>query len=126
MPDFDGDEMDDCGSNWSWRPSPYGDMRYTPVLTVKFESLTASQPGGAPICPITLEPIKVGGLTHFGNLYEYRAISDWLAGHDTDPITGEKLPTRYVTKLDMQDMTAERLETLRGAMRMLSNASPAK
>jgi hypothetical protein len=50
------------------------------------------------ICPITLEPIAVYGITCVGSLYEYDAISDWLQDHDTDPVTNLLLPTCFVVK----------------------------
>ncbi len=50
-------------------------------------------------CVISLEPIELGGMTCFGNVYDYRAIKRWLADHATDPATNELLPTRFIVKI---------------------------
>ncbi len=53
------------------------------------------------VCPITLEEIKEGGMTCFGNIYEYTEILKWVATHDTDPLTNQYLPNKFIRKVDI-------------------------
>ena len=53
-----------------------------------------------PLCPITCEPIFCPGLTQFGSLYEFSAITKWLEYNCTDPVKGLTLPSRFVWKID--------------------------
>ncbi len=49
------------------------------------------------VCPITLEPVSGGSdvaITAVGQAYSPAAIRQWLdMGHDTDPVTGARLPS---------------------------------
>jgi hypothetical protein len=53
-----------------------------------------------PECSITLEPIKVYGITCVGQLYEYEAIVEWLKENDCDPLTNVFVPTRNVIRFE--------------------------
>jgi uncharacterized protein YjbI with pentapeptide repeats len=59
-----------------------------------------SSPALELVCPITCDPIKVGGMTCHGSLYEYDAIVAWTEDNTTDPSTGQYLYTKFVKKLD--------------------------
>lgn len=61
------------------------------------------------ICSITLEPIINGGMTCFGSIYEYDAISNWLKKHDIDPLTGEECPTKFVRKINIDKTDLEEI-----------------
>lgn len=50
------------------------------------------------ICPISLEPIKVAGITSNGGIYSYENITEWLKENISDPITNLPLPTTFVVK----------------------------
>lgn len=50
------------------------------------------------ICPITLDPITVPGITCFGSIYEYDAIKRWLTNSSVDPRTNLHLPSKFVVK----------------------------
>lgn len=52
------------------------------------------------ICPITTEPIEEMGMTCAGSVYEFDAITEWLEDHNTDPLTGECLPTTRVKVIE--------------------------
>ena len=54
----------------------------------------------APPCPITGEPIVCPGLTQFGSLYEFDAITRWLQDNGNDPVKGLTLPSRFILKID--------------------------
>jgi hypothetical protein len=47
-------------------------------------------------CPITCERFRDPVQTLHGQTYERRAIAEWLASHDTDPLTGVRLLTTQV------------------------------
>lgn len=57
------------------------------------------------ICPITLEPINIYGITCYGSFYEYSAISDWLQNHNTDPLTNLPLPSKGLKKVLKEDFS---------------------
>ncbi|AQN68739.1 hypothetical protein [Saudi moumouvirus] len=54
-------------------------------------------------CPITLEPIINGGMTCYGNIYEYDVIKKWFEENDIDPVTGEECPSKFIVKVDIHD-----------------------
>lgn len=64
------------------------------------------------ICPITLEPIKNGGMTCFGNIYEYDIIVNWLLKNDTDPLNGIEMPTKIIRKINIQEYTLGELDKI--------------
>lgn len=47
-------------------------------------------------CPITLELFEDPVVTLHGQVYERQNIQAWLAKHDTDPMTGEKLRVKQL------------------------------
>ena len=53
-------------------------------------------------CPITQEEIEVYGITCNGQIYEYDAIKKWLTIHETDPLTNEYLPNKFVNKVEKE------------------------
>ena len=50
------------------------------------------------ICPITLDVIKIAGITCVGTIYSYDAIHNWLLNQSTDPLTNLKLPSKFIFK----------------------------
>ena len=48
------------------------------------------------ICPITQEVMMDPTTCMDGHTYERKAIEQWLAQHDTSPLTGCKLPTKHL------------------------------
>ena len=56
------------------------------------------------ICPITLEPLHTVtvGMTIDGQIFEYAAIRTWLSQHDTNPCTGQDIPSKLVLNLTRQ------------------------
>lgn len=61
-------------------------------------------------CPITLCPINMAGITYFGNIYDYDAISCWLKKNNTDPMNGLELPTNTIVKYDISDCNMDKIE----------------
>src|SRR5580692_6316519 len=55
------------------------------------------------ICPITLELIKIYGITCFGSIYEFDAITKWFENSEKDPLTGLYVPTKRIHKMISND-----------------------
>ncbi len=49
------------------------------------------------ICPITQEVMQDPVIASDGTTYERKAIEDWLANHDTSPLTGKPLANKELT-----------------------------
>ena len=60
------------------------------------EAATAEEPPDDFICPIThnlmIDPVSAAD----GHMYERRAITDWLVGHSTSPMTGAELEVKML------------------------------
>lgn len=67
------------------------------------------------VCPITMETIVHAGMNCYGNIYEYDAIVEWFKNHNTDPVTREICPSKYVVKVNIND---KNLETRQKDMRL--------
>mmetsp|Transcript_16436 Transcript_16436/g.48706 ORF Transcript_16436/g.48706 Transcript_16436/m.48706 type:complete len:92 (+) Transcript_16436:415-690(+) len=52
---------------------------------------------GSFVCPITHELLEDPVVTADGQTYERHAITNWLARHDTSPLTGEMLEHTRLT-----------------------------
>jgi hypothetical protein len=65
------------------------------------------------ICPITLEPIKVYGITCYGSIYEYDAIKKWLESNNIDPGTNLPLPTKALSKVDKSEYQEKNREQVK-------------
>lgn len=54
-------------------------------------------------CPISLEPLAgLIGLTVLGSACQLEALHVWLSEHDTDPITGERLPSKFIVRHNLE------------------------
>jgi len=80
------------------RASPSSSPTYPLFLSLLFLSRliramvrTAFLPS---LCPITHQTMEHPFVTSSGRSYEYSAISSWLAVHDTDPMTNERLASK--------------------------------
>jgi hypothetical protein len=61
----------------------------------------AAAPAEAPTCPITKQPFARPVATADGHIYEYAAISRWLAHHDTSPVTNAVLAHKALADVDV-------------------------
>ena len=81
-----------------------------PIISIPIEPIISIPI--TPICSITLEPIKNGGITCFGNIYEYDAIVNWLLKNDIDPLNGIEMPTKFIRKINIQEYTLSELDEI--------------
>lgn len=74
------------------------------------------------ICCITLEPIKIPGITLYGSIYEYDAIMEWLVNHEIDPMTNIRLPNKQIHKLDsIENAPQDQLEKVKECANKIKN-----
>lgn len=67
------------------------------------------------MCPITMDPIQVAGITACGSIYEYDAIVQWFVDptHHNDPLTNLILPTTFILRHTYLKSVELRAETVR-------------
>jgi len=65
------------------------------------------------ICPITQEQIKIGGMIITGHIFEHSAIMEWLADHNTNPMTNNKIYDKTVIEIKNENLNQKYISKLK-------------